>query len=377
MTDKIQTIKIGFVPLVDCALLAIAKEKGFAEENGVDLSLHKEVSWANVRDKLYLGYLDGAQMLAPMSIAANLGSMPNSKAIVAPFVLGRNGNAITVSNHLFGLLQEEEPDLLGQLDLKKTGAALKAVIEKRKKAGLELLRFGMVFPFSCHNYHLRYWMAACGIDPDQDVHLEVIPPPFMDQYLGEGRIDGFCVGEPWNSLAVAQDIGVIVGATSQIWPQCPEKLLGLRETWVDENAASLGGLMKALHQAAVWAGDTGNFPVIAQILSRHEYLDVPAEIIVGSLSGDLRLHHEKDRVYIPDFLILSGENANRPSAIGAEWLFDQMTRWSHTANIAPAPEMIARSFCSVIYDELLSAGGAVTPEPEMNFFDSDQKIVIK
>ncbi len=376
MINENQNVNIGFVPLVDCALLAIAKEKGFAKEQSVHLSLHKEVSWANVRDKLYLGYLNGAQMLAPMSIAANLGLMPNSKEIVAPFVLGRNGNAITVSHHLFDQLQAQEPDVLNLMDLKKTGAALKAVIEKRKAAGLELLRFGMVFPFSCHNYHLRYWMAACGIDPDLDVHLEVIPPPFMDQYLGEGRIDGFCVGEPWNSLAVAQDFGVIIGTTSQIWPQCPEKLLGLRQSWVNENPETVKRLMKALHQASLWAGDPGNAQEIANILSQHNYLDVPAEIIYRALSGDLKLHLDKPDVHIPDFLILSGRGANRPSVNGAEWVFDQMTRWSHTANIAPATDMIARSFCSEIYDDVLLDEGQDQPEPEMVFFDDDEKIGI-
>lgn len=353
MTKLNQTVNIGFIPLVDCALLAIAKEKGFAEQQLIDLQLHKEVSWANIRDKLYLGYFDGAQMLAPMTIAANLGLMPNSTEVVAPFVLGRNGNAITVSHDLYKAMCDEEGDLLDAMDLQKTGAALKKVIEKRKAQKKSLLHFGMVFPFSCHNYHLRYWMASCGIDPDVDVHLEVIPPPFMDRYLGEGRIDGFCVGEPWNSLAVAQDIGVIVAATSQIWAQCPEKMLGLRKGWTEVNPLALEGLMKALHQSSLWAGRAENLPELAHILSGHDYLDVPGEIILRALSGDVKLHQKGKICQIEDFLILSGEGANRPTRAGADWVFEQMQRWGHAGNLALVEKKVDMAFCARVYDDLL------------------------
>ncbi len=353
MTQDMQTVKIGFIPLVDCALLAIAKEKGFAQNEGIDLQLYKEVSWANIRDKVYLGYLDGAQMLAGMPIAANMGLMQTACKIVAPFVLGRNGNAITVSHPLFADMQDEDPGFLKTFDLKRTGAALKTVVEKRKQEGKPILRFGMVFPFSCHNYHLRYWLAACGIEPDVDVHLEVIPPPFMDQYLGEGRIDGFCVGEPWSSLAVAQDIGVIVGATTQIWPRCPEKLLGLRKDWIDKNPSILQGLIRALHQSSVWAGNMSNMEELSRILSTHDYIDVPAELIIRALTGDVRLQKGQPKIHIPDFLTLSGSRANYPDIREGQWILGQMERWGQASGADFQQEGMDLAFCADIYEKVL------------------------
>jgi ABC-type nitrate/sulfonate/bicarbonate transport system substrate-binding protein len=352
--QTLTTVKVGFIPLVDCALLTIAREKGFAEARGINLELYKEVSWANIRDKMYLGYFDGAQMLSGMSLASNLKLMPNSSEIFAPFVLGRNGNAITVSHQLFDEMNKIDPDVLESFDLSRTGAALKAVIEKRKQEGKELLRFGMVFPYSSHNYHLRYWMAACGIDPDVDVKLEVIPPPFMDQNLEKGFIDGFCVGEPWNSLAVAQDTGVIIAATAQIWSQSPEKLLGLRKDWVQENPKLVQSLLLTLDDAAKWVSDEGNISELATLLSGHDYLAVPAEIIHCALTGNLNLKKNQGSVQIENFLTLSGEGANCPSYNEANWLIEQMKRWGQIDPCVDTSPSIESAFCQKLYTEALA-----------------------
>lgn len=366
---EMHIVNIGFIPLVDCALLAIAKEVGFARKYDVQLNLHKEVSWANVRDKVYLGYLDGAQMLAGMPLAANMRLMPNSCDMVAPFVLGRNGNAVTVSQALFDEMKAVDEDVLTRLDLKTTGAALKKVIESRKVEGLPALRFGMVFPFSCHNYHLRYWLAACGIDPDVDVHLEVIPPPFMDRCLEEGRIDGFCVGEPWNSIAVAQDVGVIIATTAQIWDRCPEKVLGLRKSWVESNPITLGGLLKALQEAATWVSDVANHKQLAEILSDVAYLDVPAEIIGRALSGEMKMSNGEESVMSPAFLTLSGEDANRPRKAEAQWLFDQMKRWGQNRGVELTDDLCEESYSGKMYADYLSAMVGSAFEGEIKLFD--------
>lgn len=358
-------VKLGFIPLVDCALLAIAKEKGFAEDNGVSLNLFKEVSWANIRDKVYLGYLDGAQMLAGMPIAANLGLMPNSSEIVAPFVLGRNGNAITVSRKLYEEMQSFDQRILTEFNLSKTGTALKMAIAKRKVEGKPILRFGMVFPFSCHNYHLRYWMSACGIEPDVDVHLEVIPPPFMDRYLAEGRIDGFCVGEPWNSLAVEQDIGVIIGTTKQIWSHSPEKLLGMRKQWVEHHPDALSSLIKSLHEAVDWASQPENIDELSRLLSNHTYIDVPAEIIKRSLAGRLKLKKGEDFIHMDKFLML---DANRPEEAAANWLFQQMTRWNQADRLETFPNSLRNAFATDIYLENSPAGDD-KGDIDFNLFD--------
>jgi two-component system, oxyanion-binding sensor len=327
-----QTIHIGFIPLVDCATLIIAKEKGWAEQNHIDLILHKEVSWANIRDKVYLGHLQGAQMLAGMALAARLGVMLPSPELIVPFVLGRNGNAITVSNQILAEMCHEG---FNQKDIHSpliTGQALKRVIEKRKSTSEKPLRFGMVFPFSNHNYHLRNWMSECGINPDLDVHLEVIPPPYMDKRLEQNLIDGFCVGEPWNSLAVEQGIGTIIAATSDIHPECPEKVLGLRKDWCDGNQGQLANLIHTLEQSSLWVAQKDNHAELAEILSSHLYLDLPKEIILRSLSGSLKIKRNEKNVSFNNFICLGGHDTTTPKEKDHLWLYEQMTKWNHVEN---------------------------------------------
>jgi len=351
MTSKLQKVNIGFVPLVDCALLAMARETGVARQYGLDLVLHKEVSWANIRDKVYLGYLDGAHMLSPMALAANLGLMPNSCDILAPFVLGRNGNAITVSHDLFHNMSSHCSDLLETGDLSQTAQALKQVIDDRKRAGLPVLRFAMVFPYSCHNYHLRYWLADNDIDPDVDVHLQVVPPPFMDQFLAQGRLDGFCVGEPWNSLAVAQDTGVIVATTSQIRPHSPEKLLGMRKAWCESNPDALRALLKALQETTQLLQEEVALKDLAGLLASHDYLDVPREIILRALSGHLHLKKDGPVRKVPDFLSLSGDC--RPDMQTALWLREQMARWHQLNSEETSVPALQDAFAAEVYRDFL------------------------
>src|SRR5271169_2719691 len=191
-------LHIGFIPLVDAAALIVAVDKGFAAAEGLDVTLVREVSWSNVRDKLNIGLFDAAHLLAPVAIASSLGIGHVKVPIVAPFGLGVNGNAITVSPPLHAAAAD------GDIAKPMVSArALARVVAERKAKGLEPLTFGMTFPFSTHNYHLRFWMAAGGVDPDEDVRLVVLPPPYMVDSLANKHVEGFCVGAPWNSIAVA------------------------------------------------------------------------------------------------------------------------------------------------------------------------------
>ena len=200
MTEK---LRIGFIPLADAAALLIAVDKGFCAAEGLDVELVREVSWSNVRDKLNIGLFDAAHLIAPIAIASSLGLGHIKVPIVAPFGLGVNGNAITVSPALHAALRDAaDGDLL---DPMVSAKALARVAAQRKARGADPLTFGMTFPFSTHNYHLRFWMAAGGVDPDEDVRLVVLPPPYMVESLQNGHVDAFCVGAPWNSVAV--DLG--------------------------------------------------------------------------------------------------------------------------------------------------------------------------
>ena len=168
---------VGFIPLIDAATLIIAVEKGFTGAEGLDVRLVREVSWSNVRDKLNIGLFDAAHLLAPIAIASTLGLGHVKVPIAAPFNLGINGNAITVTQSLHAALMAEIDH--DRFDPMETARALSRVVEKRRKSGTEPLTFAMTFPFSTHNYQLRFWMAAGGVDPHEDVRLVVLPPPFM------------------------------------------------------------------------------------------------------------------------------------------------------------------------------------------------------
>src|SRR5258705_10427459 len=196
-------LRIGFIPLVDAAALIVAVDKGFAAAEGLDVTLVREVSWSNVRDKLNIGLFDAAHLLAPVAIASSLGLGHVKVPIAAPFNLGLNGNAITVSPALHADIMNE---ISGDpFDPMATALGLARVVAKRRKSGAEPLTFGMTFPFSTHNYQLRFWMAAGGVDPDEDVRLVGLPPPYMGDSLPNGHVDAFCVGAPRNSVAV--DLG--------------------------------------------------------------------------------------------------------------------------------------------------------------------------
>ncbi|HTV27817.1 MAG TPA: CmpA/NrtA family ABC transporter substrate-binding protein, partial [Xanthobacteraceae bacterium] len=187
-------LRIGYIPLTDAAALIIAVDKGFAAREDLNVELVREVSWSNVRDKLNIGLFDAAHLLAPLAIASSLGIGHVKVSLRAPFMLGLNGNAITVSRSLYDVLTLAAEGDLG--DPTVSAKALARVVAERRRRGAEPLAFGMTFPFSTHNYQLRFWMAAGGIHPDEDVRLVVLPPPYMVESLGNRQVDGFCVGAP-------------------------------------------------------------------------------------------------------------------------------------------------------------------------------------
>lgn len=333
-------LTVGFIPLVDAAVLVAAFEKGFAEAEGLELKLKRERSWATIRDRLNLGEFDAAQMLAGMPIAASLGIAQAKVPTIAPFSLNLNGNAITVSNALYAAMQEVAENVdLSQPQV--SGAALAAVVAERRQAGKEPLTLAMVYPFSCHNYELRYWLATAGIDPDADIRVIVIPPPLMVESLELGHIDGFCVGEPWNSLAVERSSARIVTTKADIWRSGPEKVLGLRADWAKAHPEMLAALIRALYHAAEWAEEPENCGELAEILSRPDYVNVPAPIIARALNGALVPIKWGTPVTIENFLILHKQAANFPWRSQALWLYSQMVRWGQI-EYSPEGETIAR-----------------------------------
>ena len=322
-------LHIGFIPLVDASPLIVAVDKGFAAAEGLDVTLVREVSWSNVRDKLNIGLFDAAHLLAPVAIASSLGLGHVKLPIVAPLNLGVNGNAITVSPALHAaIINEIDGD---PLDPMATALALARVVAARRKGGAEPLTFGMTFPFSTHNYQLRFWMAAGGVDPDEDVHLVVLPPPYMVDSLTNGHVDAFCVGAPWNSVAVDLGVGHILHFASDILARAAEKVLAIRQNWSEKNPEVLAALVRAHVQAAAFIEEPQNRAETARILAQPDRIGVDAEVIRRTLDGRLKISPDGAMRESSRYLLVGREAAARPDPVQAAWLYAQMVRWGQTA----------------------------------------------
>ncbi len=352
MISALKPLRLGFIPLMDAAIPIVAARKGFAAAHGIDLRLVRETSWANIRDRLAIGHLDAAHLLAPMPVAAALGLAPLDTPLIAPMALGAGGNAITFSADLTNALREAgivrfpaEPSALGR--------ALRAVIEARVAARKERLIFGVVHPYSAHNYELRYWLAASGIDPDCDIEIAILPPPFMPDALASRKIDGFCVGEPWNSVACRHSGGAIVLTKSAIWRASPEKVLALREDWPDERPGDLAALLQAMLDAAFWCEDAANRTELVQMLSASDMLDQPPEVLLPSLDGTLDGPGR--------FLTYATGMANFPWKSDAEWFLGQMRRWGQIGPGQGDPAGVRAAFRPDLLREALLARGVSAP----------------
>jgi len=344
-------LQIGFIPLVDAAALIVAVDKGFATAEGLDVTLVREVSWSNVRDKLNIGLFDAAHLLAPVAIASSLGLGHVKVPIVAPFNLGLNGNAITVSPSLHAAIMSEiEGDAF---DPMATALALSRVVAARHRSGAEPLTFGMTFPFSTHNYQLRFWMAAGGVDPDEDLRLVVLPPPFMVDSLANGQVDAFCVGAPWNSVAVDRGVGHILHFVSDILVRAAEKVLAARQSWAEKNPDILAGLIRAHIRAAEFIEEPHNRPEVARILAQPERIGVDAAVIQRTLNGRLKISPDGAVRESGRYLLVGREGATRPDPVQAAWLYAQMVRWGQ-ASLTPEAIAVAKAvFRPDLYDAAL------------------------
>jgi len=356
-------VNAGFIPLLDCAPFVIAKERGFDRKFGVTLQLHREVSWANIRDKLDLGAFDCAHMLAPMPIAAMLGLGRATEPVIVPMSLSLNGNAITVSQALYADMCIADAAAVHRGGM-AAARALAEVVDRRAELGREPLTLGMVYPFSCHNYDLRFWLASAGIDPDNDVNLVVVPPPLLADSLKAGRVDGFCVGQPWNSVAVAQGHGVIVATKNELWPLSPEKVLGVREDWAKANGELLADVIRALTLACEWLDVPENRRETAAILSDHAYVGVSQEILLRPLTGNLARGGAEPEIADPDAVVFYRHTANFPWRSHAVWMITQMIRWAQAREPFDILALADRVYRPDLYRAAVAELGMAVPESD-------------
>ncbi len=348
-------LRIGFIPLVDATALLVAVDGGFANEQGLDVELVREVSWSNVRDKLNLGLFDAAHLLAPVAIASSLGIGHVRVPIITPFNLGVNGNAITVSPRLFADLAAAADGNIA--DPQVSARALARLVAEHKNRNAEPLTFGMTFPFSHHNYQLRYWMAAAGVDPDEDVRLVVLPPPYMVESLASGHVDGFCVGAPWNSVAVDSGIGRILHFGCEIQSRVTEKVFAVRERWGDENPGTLAAMIRALSAAADFVEDRNNLDAVSTIVGRR--LDVDPELIVRTLTGVLKVSPDGATRSSDRYIMIGRNGAKRPDPVQAAWIYAQIVRWGQ----APMSEELRGHAQAVFRADLYDAALGAAPSP--------------
>lgn len=350
-------LRVGFIPLVDATALLVAVDLGFAKEQGLDVELVREVSWSNVRDKLNLGFFDAAHLLSPVAIASSLGIGHVRVPIIAPFNLGLNGNAITVSPRLYAGLTGLADGSLS--DPGVSARALARLVEERKNRNADPLTFGMTFPFSNHNYELRYWMAAGGIDPDEDVRLVVLPPPYMVESLASGHVDGFCVGAPWNSVAVDHGVGRILHFGCEIMARVSEKVLAVRKRWASDNPDTLAALIRALAAASSFVDDPKNLAIASTSVARR--LGVDADLIVRSLTGSLKIAPDGLTRSDDRYMLIGRNGASRPDPVQAAWLYAQIVRWGQAVLSDELRSLAQAVFRPDLYDAAL--GGAPAPGP--------------
>jgi NitT/TauT family transport system ATP-binding protein len=322
-----RVVTAGFIPLLDCALLVVAHEKGFAESHGIRLRLVREASWANVRDRVAFGHFDAAHMLGPMVVASNLQGPP-ADALVALSALGLGGNAITVSRPLWNAMEAQGATLGAPPS--QQAAALAAVIGLRQRTAQSPLTLAMVFPFSCHNYQLRDWLSGAGVDPDRDVRLVVVPPPMLVEALRTGQVDGFCVGEPWSSLAVQAGLGTIAAVASDIWSNPPEKVLGVRADYLQRHPETCRALVRSIAAAARWTSDPANRDELVRLLAQTRYVGAPEAVLAAALAGRIVPMAGMPALARPDFLQLD-EQATAPLRRHAQMLCEHIARWQQVA----------------------------------------------
>lgn len=346
-------VKLGFIPLIDCAPFVIAQEKGFFLEQGVEVQLSKEASWASIRDKVAFNLLDGAHMLASMPLAASLGLGTVRSAMQTSFTVSHNGNGITVGNDLFKRMQT----CATNSDELRNGKALKCVVAQDDK---RTLRFAIVYPYSSHNYLLRDWLDLAGINPDKDVQIIVVPPTQMMTYLQQGEIDGYCVGEPWNSLAVEQGIGHMLVTGYDVWGDTPEKVFGVNQKWAEQNPAVHQQVIRALDQACRWVQNRDNRNELLSILSDPEYLNCTVDQLRYGFS-DVKPKGDFDWPIAAN-QVFSGSMTNYPSANYALWIISQMWRWQQLARPVDIIALINKVYRQDIYCLALGKTASALPD---------------
>ena len=357
-SPEVSAMRFGMIALTDCAPIVMAHELGYFKKFGIESTVSKEASWAVIRDKLSLGENHATHMLIGMPIASTMGLAGSPvKPMVIPWILNRNGQAITLNNKL------------KQAGVRKP-AQIKPLADTAK-AGGEPLTFAMTFPPGTHAMWIRYWLASGGVHPDKDISLITIPPAQMVANMKVDKMDGFCVGEPWNNRAIEDGIGFTVITTQQMWKDHPEKVCAFTEEFATKNPKAVKAVLKALHLASVHLDNLDNRAKAAEIISRPTYINCPPAIILERLMG--KYEYGDGRVeQDPFYMIYSNRNTNYPHQIYGKWWLTQLRRWGLTKGAPDYTGIPKRVLRSDIYLEAMKELGVkvnVAEEQKITLFD--------
>lgn len=353
-------LKFGMIALTDCSPIVVAHEKGLFKKYGITSTVSKGASWAAIRDSLTNGDIQATHILTGMPIASTmgLGGAPK-KPMIIPWLLNRNGQSITLANSLKGKVQED-------------AKALKPLVDAAKASGTPMT-FAMTFPPGTHAMWIRYWLASGGINPGDaagagaDISLITVPPPQMVANMKVGKMDGFCVGEPWNAKTIADDIGYTAINTQAIWKDHPEKACAFTEEFAAKNPKTVKAVLKALHEASVWLDKMENREEQANIVSAATYINCPPETILGRLQGKYNMGDGR-KFKDPNYMIFSDRNCNYPQPKYCKWWLSQLRRWGFV-DAAPDYEGITKQVMrGDIYEEAMKeigyAHGGLDETPE-------------
>lgn len=342
------TLRLGFVPLLDMAPLAIAHEMGFAAAEGLALELARAPSWASLRDMLLWGQVEAAQMLAPVPVAMALGLGGAVARLDILQVLSVNGDVVGVSSALADALRDAGHDF-GFHDARAAALHLAQVAPRP-------LRIGVPFPFSTHVELVSYWLR----DLPLAYELCTIPPPRMADALAAGEVDAFCVGEPWGSVAVEGGAGALLLPSRAIWAVAPEKVLAARHDWVTDNPALTARLMRAVWRAARWLSVPENRMTASEILARPEYVNAPVELLDRALRGEMVISPRGELRQVPDMIRFFDGAASFPWRSQAAWFAAQLAQ-RHGLDVAASIRQ-AKAVCRTdLYRQNLRSAGADLP----------------
>lgn len=347
-------MKFGMIALTDCSPIVIAHEKGFFKKYGVNSVVAKGANWAAIRDSLSSGDIQATHMLTGMPIASTMGLLGSpKKPMIIPWILNRNGQSITLKAELKGKVVNDPK-------------ALKPFVDAAK-AKNSPMTFAMTFPPGTHAMWMRYFLGAGGIDPDKDVALITIPPAQMVSNMKIGKMDGFCVGEPWNARSVMEGIGFTSVNTQDIWKDHPEKVCAFLAEFSERYPKTVKAVLKGLQEASVWLDKMENRAEQAQIVSKATYINCPPQQILGRLKGDYDFGDGRKK-QDPNYMIFNQRNCNYPQLKYATWFLTQYRRWGMVDGTVDYAGVAKEVMRPDIYEEVMKEMGVkhggqdLTPE---------------